>query len=113
MIGSVLILAKEMCIRDSFITAPAGKIAERQSGDALDEFGLGEIRPTEERAARARHRLVGAIQPAQRGGAVGEKLRVVGRDRQCPVVAGKRFRGTIELDQRVAAVAQRLSLIHI
>jgi hypothetical protein len=94
-----------------FVTAPAGKIAQRQFGDAFDEFGLGEIRPADQRAARAHHRLVRAVEPAQRGGAVGEELRVVGRHGQRLVVARKRLGGTIELDQRIAAIAERFEMI--
>ena len=52
-----------------------------------------------------------AVEPAQRSGAVGEELRVVGRNRQRLVVAHKRVGGTIELDQRIAAVAERIEMI--
>ncbi len=58
-------------------------------------------------------RFVRPVEPAQRDGAVGQELRIVRRDCQRPVIGGKRLRGTIELEQRIAAIAERIEMIGI
>src|SRR5579862_2668881 len=94
-----------------FVALPAAEIAQAQPRQAFGKSRRRKIGLADERTAGAHDRFARTVEPAQRNSAIGQKLKIVRRGFECRVICSERVLDTIELEERIAAIAEGFKVI--